>query len=71
MPPPTQEGIHQDQELLGMSDRGHVGKAKSVLGREPLAWWVGKGVLQYLKLESDIWQILQEAVILRNLIPQE
>ena len=36
---------------------------QSVPGREPLAWWVGKGVLWYLELESDIWQNSQEAVM--------
>ena len=36
---------------------------QSVPGREPLAWWVRKGNLWNLKLGSDIWQVLQEAVI--------
>ena len=36
---------------------------QSVPGREPLAWWVGKGRPRYLELELNVWQILQEAVI--------
>lgn len=36
---------------------------QSVPGREPLAWWVGKGKLQYLESWSDFWQVLQETVI--------
>ena len=36
---------------------------QSVPGREPLAWWIGKGRPQYLELELDVWQIVQAAVI--------
>jgi hypothetical protein len=36
---------------------------QAVPGRELKAWWVGKGVVCYLELESDICQVLQEAVI--------
>jgi hypothetical protein len=62
---PPWEGVHQVQEVLGTSDSGHVGKVKLPVSsrKGTSSLMVGKGVLWYLELELDIWQILQDAVI--------